>query len=175
MTVLIILTISLFSFAKKPECTVDFVTRNCDFYKEKQNQSEIKLKDGTIIYNPLASVMMAGTPIKISNVYTGENDVVEMLDRQGKIIDILGSKVSSPYKMSLVQMYASIYSGSDEGMMTIPWPPDSNKPQLVTKKNKEIKEDLELRLGKDVEIFKSLIQPDIEKIKKNAEAFKKAL
>lgn len=158
----------------KPYCNRALITRNCAFFEERASQHQIILKDGTSITNPLSKSITPNDSQSVNTVDYGPYGAISSsfnyentLERQGQILDIIGDKLPSSLKMHLVTNSILLFSQDDNDPISLPWPPDSEKPKMQIKTIKEVKQELSKILGSGrLNKIKEIVKPDIENFKK---------
>lgn len=121
--------------AEKPTCDIQGVTRNCDFFREKSDQKEIPLSDGTFVKNPLyQDPAESGNRETVVDTGLGLNEGLKGVDpkaakefayNQAEIVESLeGSGFPMVTKICLSQMAGAMIA-TPEKTYEIPLPESS--------------------------------------------------
>lgn len=122
---------------EKPICDSKVVTRNCDFFKERSDQSVINLPDGSTISNPLYDPSKNKEPELTAEDYRipfgGGIDYDKILFDQSEILDALADlPASTRFKLTFAS-FASTLAQNPNQNIELPWPPEDKnaKKQMV--------------------------------------------
>ncbi|MGZ3773147.1 MAG: hypothetical protein ACXVCY_06220 [Pseudobdellovibrionaceae bacterium] len=132
----------------KPACDASTVTKNCDFFRKKEDQAIIKLPDGSTIINPLFKIKVpAAATEQKSPIGISQFDYDKMIFNQSELIDALDdSDFSTRFKMSFINVAVGLKL-NPKALFELPWPPDDKDApkKAVTKDEVEtyLKENLD--------------------------------
>ena len=179
----------------KPDCSIEMVTRNCEFYKDHQNEILIKLPDGTYYSNPKASKALfpplpnaSSLPGSSSSNYLnmnggihnpyslglgGSTDTDALLLKQQGVIDIIDDSLATPFKMYFIPLAAQLLAMDDSTQIKYPAPLTSRNAKLTQKTVADLKNELKESLGEKK--YSSLINFISEDIKINQAQMKNYL
>ncbi len=137
---------------EKKSCDSSAVTRNCDFYKEREDKARITLPDGTFFDNPMVKASSGNKKLSESKErglpgggigggldYPNAGPIYEaMLAQQSEVMDLFeGSKLTTPFKMAFSTMVLGQLSfGATD--LKLPWPPDQKNAPMTNVKADDV-------------------------------------
>lgn len=161
---------------KKPECDQSAVTRNCAFFSERSDQSEIKAGDGffrnpNFISPPVSSHNQASKPVAASrSTYEASEAMYEKsILQQARTLEVL-QKSDLPLKtqVALVPTLVMLTNSDPEAEVKIPW---SEEGKFESVRVSEIWKRLEKKLSPaELEEVRKAAQEQQLEWKKNYEA-----
>jgi hypothetical protein len=158
----------------KPVCTLESVSRNCDFFREHESEAEIKLPDGTSYQNPLfkaktpAPAGISGSPgspysdgnppPNMGGMYFGPQMTPEQTAKmakmqedaivsQSQVLELMeDSKLSLKSKMALSQQGPFLLTGN---ALSLPFPLSDKNSRFQMVPSAKVLEELKAALGQE--------------------------